>query len=99
LICEELAAFAVKAEGSSGEGQERKQKVTSFVVVFSAMLTRGLAVLAPAHDFEQGVVPSVNVVLLEVPGQGQPPVLIVEPELVDIPLAVVDVADIGYMPW
>ena len=56
-------------------------------------------VLSPAHDFEQGTVASVKVVLPDVPGQGQPPRLIVEPVLNMIPFAVVDVADMGYNPW
>jgi hypothetical protein len=99
LICVELAVVAVKVNGSPVTLQDIKQKVISFVDVFSAMLSRGLAVLAPAQDFELGVVASVNVVLLEVPGQGHPPVLIVEPELSMMPLAEVDVADMGYIPW
>ena len=68
LICEPLAAVAVKLVGSSGDEQAIKQKVTSLVAVFSVMLVSGLEVLAPAHDFEWGVVASVKVVLLLVPG-------------------------------
>ena len=72
-----LIVVAVKFDGSFEVVQEMKQKVTSFVVVFSAMLIRGFAVLAPAHDLEFGVVASVKVVLAEVPGHGHPLLLIV----------------------
>ena len=78
--------------------QEIKQKVISLVVVFSAIVVRGSLVLAPAHDFEFGIVASVNVVLLLVPGHGHPVELMVELELSIIPFAVVEVADIGYKP-
>ena len=56
LICEELTAVAVKFIGSLIEEQVMKQKVISFVVLFSAMLISGFAVLAAARDFELGVV-------------------------------------------
>ena len=99
LICEVLIAAAVKLDGSFAEKHVKIQKVISLVDVFSVMLIKGFAVLSPAHDFEQGTVASVKVVLPDVPGQGQPPRLIVEPVLNMIPFAVVDVADMGYNPW
>ena len=53
------------------------QKVISFVVVFSVMFVSGKAVLAPAQEWEFGVVASVKVVLLLVPGNGHAAILIV----------------------
>jgi hypothetical protein len=86
------------AEKSATGGHPIKQSVIVWATLSSVMATIGFAVFAPAHDREFGVVASVNEVLLPVPGQGQPSVLIVETELNIIPLAVVDVADMGNKP-
>jgi hypothetical protein len=57
-----------------------------------------MLVFAPAHDFEKGVVASVKVVLLVVPGQGHPLVLMVDEELGIIPLMIIEFAAIGKSP-
>ena len=63
-----LNDVAVKLAGLAGGLQPAKQKETSFVVVFSAMLVKGKPVFAPAHECEWGVVASVKEVLFDVPG-------------------------------
>ena len=79
-----------------GAGQLIKQNCTMFP--FSVIEEIGFAVFAAAHDFELGVVASVKLVLLEVPGHGHPEVL-TAPDPVMIPLAVLELAAIGYNPW
>mgnify|MGYP007131794582 CR=1 FL=1 len=75
-----------------------KSKEMVLSVVFSEILVMGLAVFAPAHDFELGVVASVKLVLLLVPGHGQPVTLILLADANDTPFAVVATADIGKSP-
>ncbi len=70
-----------------------------FKVVFSEIVVIGFAVFTPAHDFAFGVVASVKLVLLLVPGQGQPVTFTLLAEASDTPFAVVATADTGYKPW
>lgn len=105
------AAFDVTVKGIFPEGgvtdwldgvtasvgtQAMKQNVISFAVVFSVMLVSGKLVLAPAQEWEFGVVASENDALLPVPGNGQPPPLIVPYTVGGFPVAV---AQTGYKPW
>ena len=58
----------------------------------------GIFVLAPAHEFEWGLVASVNDVLVEIIGKGQEDVFMLLYSLNETPLPLVELAGIIYIP-